>query len=510
MASIIIAGYAESDFVPGLVRETKYGQGRVSIGQIPVKLLVTGNKTSAGTATADADFVPIYSYDDADTYAGPGSEGAVQCYAALDIPGVTLYYAPVAAPSSSPAQATLTITIAGTWSTTGNVGVWLAGRFYSVGVGASDTVTTVAANLAAKINSNPRLFCTASPSVGVITLTVRSTGARGNDYVCRKDLTAAPAGMTVALAGGTALNTYMTPFSSGAGADDVTNVLALATTDRWQMQAWAQNDATNAALIRAQMSAEAGPLKQHLGHAIFAKIRGTAASISFAQTTLNDQRCTCVHMTNAEWPAFAVAAQIAALRSVIVGANPNYNYDDFGADPNAVGQFALTIPAQSQKADIAGRSTLDSLLHSGVMPLTTTPSGRVKIVRAIQSHSLNGSSPDYRTLDWGDADVPDRISDEIASRWTTFKQSNPYVGPEPADGQQPAPANVATPSRWNSELYKVLSDAQAANWVQDIDLPENAPLTEYNPTAKRLMSAVPCVVRTQFHSAGVSVRQTAA
>ena len=46
--------------------------------------------------------------------------------------------------------------------------------------------------------------------------------------------------------------------------------------------------------------------------------------------------------------------------------------------------------------------------------------------------------------------------------------------------------------------------------VQDIELPENQPLTEYNKTAKRLMSAVPCVVRTQFHSAGVSVRQVAA
>lgn len=505
--AILIAGFAESDFVPGLVRETKYGQGRVSIGQIPYKLVVTGNKTSAGTATADADIVPIYSYDDADTYAGPGSEGAVQLYAALDIPGVSVYYAPVAAPSSSPAQATLTVTIGGSWLTTGTVGVWLAGKFYSTGVGASDSVTTVAANLASKINGNARLFCTASPSVGVITLTVRSTGARGNDYVCRKDLTAAPAGMTVALAGGTALNTTTTPFSSGAGTDDVTNVLALLTSDRWHFQAWAQNDATNAALIRAQVAAEAGPLKQHLGHVVFAKIRGTAASISFAQTTLNDQRCTCVHMTNCEWPAFAVAAQIAAVRSVIVGGNPNYNYDDFGADPSGM---QLTIPAQPTKADWAGRTTLDSLLHSGVMPLTTTPDGRVKIVRAIQSHSLNGSSPDYRTLDWGDADVPDRISDEVAARWTTFKAANPYVGPDPGIGQQPAPAGVATPTRWNSELAKVLADAEAANWIQDSTLPANLPLTEYSTSAKRLMSAVPVVVRTRFHSAGVSVRQTAA
>jgi phage tail sheath gpL-like len=199
--------------------------------------------------------------------------------------------------------------------------------------------------------------------------------------------------MTVTLAGGTALTGGITPFSAGAGTDDATNVLALLTSDRWHFQAWAQNDATNAALIRAQVDSEAGPLKQHLEHVVFAKIRGTAATISFAQTTLNDQRCTCLHFTNSEWPAFAVAAQIAAVRSVLVGANPNYNYDDFGADPSGM---QLTIPPQSQKSDWAGRSTMDSLLHSGVMPLTTTPDGRLLVRRgkAIAGRLLDGRTWD--------------------------------------------------------------------------------------------------------------------
>lgn len=504
--SIVIAGFPSSSKTPGLVRETKYGQGRVSIGQIPVKCVVTGNKTSAGTATADSDILPVYSQDQADTYAGAGSEGALQLRAALDIPGITLYYAPVAAPSSSPTAATLTATVAGTWSTTGTATLWLGGKAYSTGVAATDSVTTVAANLSSAVNGDANAFCTASPSVGVITFTVKSTGARGNGWICRKDLSVAPAGMTITLAGGTALTGGMTPFSGGAGADDVTNVLALLATDVYDIQGWAQADSTNAALIRAQVQSEASPLKMHLEHAIFATTRGTSTSASFAQTTLNEYRCSVVHLTNCEWAPASIAAQMAAVRSAMIGDNPNFNFDDLGTAANPSG-LSLTIPPQSQKADIPLRSVTETLLSSGVTPLTTTPDGRVKIVRAIQSHSLNGSNPDYRTLDWGDVDVPDRVSKEIGAQFDVFKAANPYVGDDPGPGSQPPVKGVGTPSRWQASITKVLKDSESQNWLQDVDL--NPPIVEYNNVAKRLMAAVPCVVRTQHHGSGASIRQTA-
>ena len=506
--SIVIAGFPNSSKVPGIVRETKYGQGRVSIGSIQVRLVVTGNKTSAGTATADSDILPVYDASQADTVAGPGSEGALQLRAALDIDGVTLYYAPVAAPSSSPAQATLTATIGGTWSTTGTVTLYLGGKAYSTGVAATgDTTTTVAQNLVAAVNGDSSCFCTAANVGAVITFTVKSTGARGNQWICRKDLSVAPSGLTCALAGGAALTGGMVPFSGGAGVDDVTNVLALLATDVYDLQAWAQADATNAALIRAQVQSEASPLKMHLEHVVMATTRAVSTATSFAQTTLNEYRCTLVHLTNCEWAPALVAAQIAAVRSVIVGDNPNFNYDDLGTSDNPSG-ISLTIPPQSQKADIPGRSTLETMLSSGVMPLTTTTDGRVKIVRAIQSHSLNGSNADYRALDWGDVDVPDRISKEVGAQWSVFKATNPYVGDDPAPGAQPVTRGVGTPSRWQAELVKVLKDAEAANWVQDVD--SNLPVVEYNTAGKRLMAAIPVVVRTQHHSSGASVRQVAA
>jgi phage tail sheath gpL-like len=496
--AIIIAGYTNSDKVPGAVRETKYGQGKVSIGEIPLKCVVTGNKTSAGSATADQDIVPIYSPDDADAYLGVGSEAALQCYAALEIPGVTLYAVPVLENGAGTA-ATLTITIAGTWSTTGTVSVFLMGKQIDAVVQAGDSVTTAAATLATAINGQSRFPMTATSALGVVTVLVRNKGTRGNDYICRKDLSAAPSGLTCTLAGGSALTNGMVPFSGGAGADDVTNVLALLATGIYDYQAWAQNDATNAGLIKAALISEAGPLLMHTEHAVMAK-RGTqGTSTSFSQTTLNNQRMTCVHFENCEAPPSYIAAQVASLRSVIVGDNPNFRFDDY---------VLPTIPPQSQRQDVPTRSELNAMLNAGVMPLTTLPDGTVKIVRAIQSHSLNGSAPDFRTLDWGDADVPDRVSKELGAQWDVFSDANPYVGPDPADGEEPLPEGVGSPRLWNADVYKVLKDAEDSNWLQEVD--QNLPVTEYNDDADRLMTAAPNVVRKQNHAVGISVRQTAA
>lgn len=502
MSSIVIVGFSADDKVPGDYRETKYGQGRVSIGSLPVRLVVTGNKITAGSATADADILPVYSSDDADTLAGAGSEGAFQCYAALDIDGVSLFYAPVAEAGGA-AAATLTITIGGSWATSaiGQLAVYLAGKRFEITVTGTDTTTTVAAALASKINEDSRLFCSASPASAVVTLTTKSKGARANDWICRKDIAGVPTGLTCALAGGTALTGGMVPFSGGSGADDVTNVLALLKTDTFDFLAPAQNDATNAALIKTHLSTVAAPTIKQLEHAVYAKTRSQSTAASFAQTTLNDFRSTVVWFENCEWAPSAVGAQIASLRSVVVGDNPNYKFDDC---------LMPTIPAQSQRADRPQHSALKSALNSGLMPLRTNTDATVAIVRAIQCHSLNGSSADYRALDWGDVDVPDRISKQLGARWQSEStvDTNPYVGPDPGSGEPAAPEGVMTPASWNASVYEELKDAESANWIMAVDA--NLPLSEYNVSRKCIMSAVKTIVRPINHAIGISTRQQAA
>jgi phage tail sheath gpL-like len=495
---IQIPGLTNSFKVPGNYRETKYGQGKISIGAIPIKLAITGTKTTAGSATPNQDIVPIFSEDDADTYLGEGSECAMQAYAALQVAGVNLYAIPVAE-NGTAAAATGTITVGGTWTTGGTVTVWCAGRAVQATVSAADTTTTVAASIRDAFNAMTRFPVTATASVAVATVTARSKGTRGNDIVLRKDLSAAPPGLTITLAGGTPLTGGMVPLSGGTGADDVTTVLGLLASDVYDIQAWAQNDATNAALIKAQLASESGALIMHLEHAVFAKAGSLSNATSFASTTLNAYRASCVWLRNAEVPPSVIAAQVAAIRSVTIGDNPNFRFDNV---------VCPSIPGQSQKADIPLLSELNTALNNGVAPLTTNPDGTVKIVRAIQSHCLNGSSPDYRTLDWGDVDVPDRLSKELGAQWDVFATANQYVGPDPVEGEEPAPEGTGTPTLWNADIVKVLKDAEQKNWITAVN--DNLPVTQWNSAAKRLMSAVIAVVKPQNHQVGISVRQVAA
>lgn len=496
--AIVIPGFVDSDKVPGPVVETVYGRGKQSIGSNPVVLVVTGNKLAAGTAVADQDIDPVYSESDADTRYGAGSEIAMQCYAALQFPGVSLFGAPVAEAASSPASATLTLTVSGTWSTTGTIIVRLAGKAIQVGVGASDTAATVASNIAVAVNGIPRLPMSSAAVGAVATVTVLSKGTRGNDYVCVKDMSFAPAGLVLTLAGGSVLTGGVTPFSGGAGADSVTTVLGLLTTQIWDYQAWAQADATNAGLIKAQLESQAGPLLQHPGFAVFGKNRSTSTSISFAQTTLNENLACVAHMTNGEMSPAQMAATQAALFATTVGANPNTRY---------INAVLPGVAPHTQKADVPGRSTLNALLNAGVTPWTTVGT-QVQVVDAIQTHCLNGASPDYRTYHVGDVFVPIRVSKELALQWGIFSNANPYAGPDPSDGQQPANEGTATPSLWVAEGTALLKQFEALNWLQDVD--SNPMIAEWNTTSKRIMSAVPNVVRSQNIQSGISVRQTAA
>lgn len=493
--AISISGLTPSFKVPIAAREVNFGRGRRSVGSAAIKCLVTGTKLTGGTATADSSILQIFSEEEADTYFGAGSEIAIQCYAALKIPGVKLYAAPVAENGSAVAGA-LTITIAGTWSTTGTLMLRLGGKIFSCTVTAAMSVTDVAAAMVLKINGDSRLFCTASNSLGVITCTTRSKGVRANMWICAKDLSVAPSGLTATIAGGTALTGTKVPFASGAGADDVTNVLALLVSDVYDYQAWAQNDATNAGLVRTHLASEAGALVMHQEHSIMALTRATATSASFASATLNNQRMTLAHLTNSESHPCQIAAVLAAVRSTTVGANPNFRFNDY------------ELPGIAPQFDVVDRASIqvnDTLLNSGVLPLTTTPDGRVLIVRAVQSHCLNGSSPDFRTLDWGHADVTDRASKEFGADWEEFSANNPYLSDEPAAGAETPPSGTAYPSLWNAQMQFRMKVMERANWLQDVDA--NPPVTEFQ--VDRLMSAAPIIVRQQNHIVGIQSNQTA-
>lgn len=498
---ISIVGYSTNNKVPGFFAETVYGAGPISIGDIPLVLLLLGTKTSAGSATADQDIDDVLSETDADTLYGPGSELAVMCYGALQIPGVKLKAA-ATAEAGGAAAATATITITGTWTTAGTFSYRIDGVLVTGTVLSTDTISTLADSIVAAINGNTHLPVTAAKGAGpgyVVTLTRKSKGARGNQGVLFQVISELPSGCSSAIAGSASITGGGVNFGAtlGSGADSLTTILGLIDTDQYDRIAFAQNDATAAAAMEAFLNTQAGPLVGFTMHAICA-VNGTySAALSLAQTTLNAERVQCMWYLNSETIPSFIAATFAAYRTFVEQTDPDAAYD---------GYILPGVAPQSQQADWPTMSSLIAALDNGLTPIATNRTGGAYVVRSITTKSLDsGGNPDYRTLDTSDAVVPDYVRRVLDLYWTqTFKVSNPRVGPDPVANQREPAAGVATPTLWNRNVTKIMKDLETQLIVTDVHT--NPPVSEYNTTAKRIMSIVPVKAAANQHSIGVSVR----
>jgi hypothetical protein len=213
---------------------------------------------------------------------------------------------------------------------------------------------------------------------------------------------------------------------------------------------------------------------------------------------MNDQLGTCVwDQWGVEHPS-RTAARVAALFSVTDGAQPNTKYDDMpvpGAAPHYRG------------ADVPNRPTLKSALNNSLMPLVTV-NGTKQIVRAICSRSLNGAVPDYRTYDHSEVAVPIRIRKELVAIGDAARAENPFMGPDVGEGLPEE--GTLTPYLWNTIVESNLREwaSPRFNWIHEVDA--NLPESEWDNDAKRIMGAVPTIVKPQSHQLGILVRQTAA
>lgn len=496
--SIQIVGFSDNNKVPGFFAETVFGAGPISIGDIPLTCLLVGNKIAAGSAVPNQDINNIFSTNDADTFYGAGSELAVMCYAALQIPGVQLKAAPVT--ESGGAAATATITITGAWTATGTITYRVDGVPVQVTVLSTDTISSLADSIVAGIAGIPHLSVTAVKGAGaafVVTLTRKNKGPRGNQGTLAQDITSAPSGITSTIAGGSALTGGIVPFSGGTTLDNVSTVLGLLGSAQYDRIAFAENDATNGALIKTFLSTQAGPLVGFTMHAVMARNDTLGAATSYAQTTMNAERVEVLWYLNSETIPSAISAVFCAYRTSVEQSDPDAAYDGY--------QLPGVVP-QAFQADWPIMATLISALNNSITPIGTTPTGGAVIIRAITSHSLDAfGNPDYRTLDTSQAVVPDYVRGTLRLYWlTTFKPANPKVGPDPAPTQRTAPAGVATPLLWTRNVTKILQVLEQNLILTDVA--NNPVVSEYNPVAKRIMSIVPVVACPNNHQTGVSVR----
>ena len=489
--------FSTADKVPGFRGQTVYGVGRVSVGNFPIMCGLTGTKTVDGSMTPDSGIQQSFSLDQSVALVGARSSSLQQAIAAFSVPNCNVIHIPPAEASGAVA-ATITITFGGTWSTPGTVYFWVNGRPVQVSVGRADLVADVATTSVLSFGADQYLPVTAAALSAVTTLTVASKGTQGNSYTLGWDLSQAPTGLTVTVAGGTALHPKLVPFSGGTGTESVAAIMSLAESTVIDFWAAFQTDATNAGLIKAHVDYVCDPNIAHLEHAMFGAIGTLANATSLASSTLNDVRCAVVWYQNCETHPGVIAANAAAYRSSVVGANPNTVYADAAL---------LTVAPQRYNEDAPNHATLMAALNSGVTPLYFKD-GAVRIVRDCVSKCLTGSTPNYNTYGWPEADVPDRMRKEYGVEWAARRLSNPYDGPDVADGEASAGVGVETPRSLAAAFTVVAKNAEANNWIQDVDA--NPIYTEWSSTRKCIMWKAPCVVRGQNLQTGGQIMQTVA
>jgi len=511
MATIVIPGFLPSDKVPGAYPYTLYGVGTIQVGQTPTKCALIGNKLAAGTMTADADILPCYSMSDSDTYVGVGSELGIMAEGALGVDGVLVYLVPCA--ESAGSKASMTVTFSGSFGSAGSLALWIGGDQYVTSFASTDNTPTLAGVALQNCSRPPRTPVTISPSAGVVTIQWSQAGPRGNAVIVAWDASQKPSGMTITFAGGTILKGTSTstrgmiPMSGGTTNDSAANVITLLKADSYDFIAAAPSDSTNAALLKSHATSEAGVTIQHLEHVVYAFTGTQAAATSFSQTTLNDPRSTVVEFFNCETYPGKIAAITAAWLSTMVPQNPNV-YADGTLNPLAVlpGIAPLRYPEDNPL-----HGQLNTMLSTGVTPLVMNGSS-VAIRRGICSHSLNGTTPDYRTYDWGDVFVADRSNKELAALWISSVAANPIAAPDMPQSEGNPPAGVITPSKWFATMYAFgkshdVTQAGADAWFANIDDPGNSPVAVWDATRGCIMSAFVSKAAPLNYQIGILVAQ---
>lgn len=476
--------------VPGTYIKVSLGVGPQSPGSAPRKVLLYGNKTSAGSMTVGIVY-PVDSVDTARSLAGPGSELARLAASALAANGACPLYM-IAVTESAGTAASNTIVFATNASAAGTVVVQLEEKIFNVAVASGDTPTAIAAAVAAAIETWTDRPATAGASSGTVTLTARHKGPRGNAiaYFAYLD------GVT-----GTTVTNTGTRLTSGATSDDPQTALDSILADRYHYHVAPYFDAANLAKFAAHVTTTAGPTVG-LRELVVSGSYDTPGTVNTLGTTLNEARAQIVWQEGSWLTPGELAAGMAAVRSLEENADPAVNLD---------GVIISGIPTRRLAADRPTANEQNTALNAGITPLVDTNAGKVAIVRSVTTHTKDSSSnPDYRVLDTAKVVVADFVADDLAINWPSFvANSGAKIAATPTDGSAPAPG-VTTPAMARDWIYGRLRDHEGRGVLENVDtLAPQLAVTLSTVTAGRLEATIPIDVIELLHQLAADVRQVA-
>lgn len=504
MTTITIPGLSRTTKRPGLRGSVTLGAGRLSSEDQPRRLLCVGNKISAGSLTVDAQYVRVTSEDEVDTYAGAGSELAQMAYKALLQTDVEVWIA-ACAEGGSAVAGTATVTFTGTSTASGTLKFRIDGKAGELAIASGTSATAAGAALAAKIAEDSRSPVTTGASTGVVTLTSKSKGIRANFHSVYIDQSEMPAGLSAAVAGGSALPSIGRQtgcrFVNGSVVDDITNLVSVLKTFKFDTICAAHIDATNAGAWKSHVATLAAVGSQIFTPYVLAQTGTYSTAQAISATTLNDAYGQIVHIEDSENHPGEVAGAMGALRQHMDNIHPNQTF----AGEELLGLAPLVSPGS-----IPTDTEIETSLTNGITPCITD-GDVVRVVESITTHCLitGGSAADFRTYRTGEARVPFRIFEDIDLLWESeFKPANPWLRDNLPEGKT-ADQGVATPAMWANAINKLLKDREGDHWIVNVGLGNNTTNVVYDGTFKGFLAQINVEVHPVHSKTGLNVRQYA-
>jgi phage tail sheath gpL-like len=504
MPSIPLTGLSSNDVVPGSYIQINFAAGQAAGSGSTYSILLMGNKLSAGSATADTvvygpdTATALTSLQDAVDLFGVGSELYRMYKRVTAVNASTSVYA-IAVAESAGAQATGTITVVGTATANATLRIFVGDDFVDTSIVTGDNVTTQAANAVININGRSDLPVSATASLGVITLTAKQKGLRGNSIKISGQMLPTSSGVTVSPTASTAL-------TSGGAADVFTNALATILPRRFYYIVPACDDSTNLGLVQAQVASQAAPItgiRQRV-------LSGSTASLSAAgaiAAVINNPRVEVACLPSGDVTPAEVAAQFAAAVSLEEASTvPTLNFDSYGNDPSSRPYWRLTAPRNITPPT---RVQVLAALNSGVTPIGTNANGSTYIVKRVTSYINSTSTPDYRIRDSHKVTICDLFADAAQAK-IALQLAGKQVGDDPQRGQQTPGPNVVTPRVLKALLSKLVFEFAANDLVQNPDVVvANMAVQRETTPRTRLTSRIPLQTADILDQIGTVVDQIA-
>jgi phage tail sheath gpL-like len=502
-------GLTTNEPLPGVYLETNFAQGPAIGSGLTRAILVLANRLAGGDATVDTTIygpdtaVPLQTEAQMIARAGAGSEAHRMFRRMAAITGgqngPPVYWLFVS--ESAGASATATITLATTATGPATFRVFVGDSSVDTGVFTGDTPTITAAAAVANINARTEWPVIASNVAGVITLTAKQKGLRGNWLRLQAAIlaTVSPAMTTTA--------TTDAFFTGGTTADS--NATALTTINgRWFYQiVSAAEDATQVGALASQISTQALALNGLRQRGFFGSIDTPANAITIA-VGLNNPRMELEHQEKAP----ATPAEIAANNAMVFALE---EASELGFRTNFIGygNTAKTAPlwklAASRVASAwPSPATLRSLLTNGITPIATSANGTTYIVDRFDTRSMNGATPDPRIREAHKVTITDRFSDALNARLVAAGEGK-TIADDPPNNGIPLPGTM-TQRLVRLIVFQTIDDLANAAKLQNPDQIKAGCVIQRstNPTS-RFEIRVPLQTADNWRATAVIVDQVA-